>query len=395
MRKLFFLILSFLILGTSLIEAGKPRVGQQFPDFSGKTSENRRVSLSDYNGKVTLVVFWATWCGPCRQKVPSLKQLYTKYNSQGLEIIGISVDKTPQDISRFHRQMGMDWESIFDGGNRGNQLASKFGINGIPQTFLIDQKGILVGDNLSSYQLDEKISSLLRTKSSKGSGSTLQGLTGSSSEPKANPLLKKNNTGNNSSSGSGEIVIEFVDRLNAEEQTFETIFRDFQRSSPSARKEMSAELKKMAVEDPKVAMNCAEEYLATNIILSDVSMELADVLNQSDIPQDIAYSDTVAYAYYRGGYLTKALSIQSENLKVVDDRVKALPEGDRDVLVKQILSDYGYMRMVTRLALYHAKNKQPDQARKIMQRFKYSENLPAFRFMSEYNELQDVLAKSV
>ena len=126
---------------------GKPMV------LAGKTLEGQDFSTKEYGGKVILVDFWATWCGPCVAEMPRIKAMYEKYHDRGLEIVGISYDGDGEKLAKFTKESNMPWVQFWDkdkqSGKSGaaHPLAVEWKVNGIPQMFLIDRKGILrVGD---------------------------------------------------------------------------------------------------------------------------------------------------------------------------------------------------------------------------------------------------------
>jgi peroxiredoxin len=113
-------------------------------------------------GKVVLVVFWATWCAPCVAETPALKSAYDKFHAQGLEIIGISRDKQEDKgrLNKFLKARNIPWPQYFDGKGHENQIALEFGIDGVPDLFLIDKKGVLRETKVREG-LEQKISKLL------------------------------------------------------------------------------------------------------------------------------------------------------------------------------------------------------------------------------------------
>ena len=104
-----------------------------------------KVSTADWKGKVVLVSFWATWCKPCAEDLPRLKQAYQQYHGQGLEIVGVSCDNNPEEVQKFVAQnKDVPWPHLFDAAKPGwHALAEQYYIRSIPTMFLIDRKGVL------------------------------------------------------------------------------------------------------------------------------------------------------------------------------------------------------------------------------------------------------------
>jgi thiol-disulfide isomerase/thioredoxin len=125
--------------------------------------DGREVNTAKMKGCVVLVVFWATWCGPCVAETPALQAAYDKFHAQGLEIIGISLDEQEDKgkLEKFLKSRKIPWPQYFDGKERENAIALQFGIDGIPDLFLIDKKGVLRDTNARAG-LEEKISNLLK-----------------------------------------------------------------------------------------------------------------------------------------------------------------------------------------------------------------------------------------
>ncbi len=142
--------------------------------------DGRKVDLRDYRGKVVLIDFWATWCGPCKAEIPNIKRVYAEYQAKGFEIIGISLenasikpDDTPEQIAARHDKAkkvlndfttmtDMPWPQYYDGKFWKNDLSTRFGIASIPAMFLIDQDGRIVSTEARGPKLEAEIKRLLK-----------------------------------------------------------------------------------------------------------------------------------------------------------------------------------------------------------------------------------------
>ena len=117
-------------------------VGAPAPSYRAVSLEGDSVSLAGLRGKVVLFNVWATWCHPCRDEIPELRELHARYQSRGLELIGVSVDADGSDdvIRSFMRDFQMHYPIWRDPGER---VSTRFLVIGVPATFLIDRDGIL------------------------------------------------------------------------------------------------------------------------------------------------------------------------------------------------------------------------------------------------------------
>jgi thiol-disulfide isomerase/thioredoxin len=113
---------------------------------AGKTPEGKDFTTADWKGKVVLVDFWATWCGPCKAELPRVKKMYSDYHDKGLEILSVSNDYNGKTLTDFTAKNGMPWPELYDDAagsdHQWNPITLGYGINGIPTMFLIDKKGI-------------------------------------------------------------------------------------------------------------------------------------------------------------------------------------------------------------------------------------------------------------
>ena len=105
--------------------------------------DGRPVDLEKLRGKVVLIDFWATWCGPCVQEVPHVKATYEKLHDKGFEIVGVSFDEKKPALQNFVSAQKIAWPQYFDGKGWDNRFGTRFGIESIPTMWLVDKKGLL------------------------------------------------------------------------------------------------------------------------------------------------------------------------------------------------------------------------------------------------------------
>jgi thiol-disulfide isomerase/thioredoxin len=123
--------------------------------------DGTKIDLKDYRGKIVLIDFWATWCGPCKASFPKLKKIYTKYKDKGLVIIGISFDDIRKDLARYLAKTPLPWPTYFDEKGRNNEIGQKYGVTQIPQLWAIDKQGKVISMDWDEDQAEKELPTLL------------------------------------------------------------------------------------------------------------------------------------------------------------------------------------------------------------------------------------------
>lgn len=140
------------------------KAGAAFPDFTENDVNGQPLSISKYKGKVVLVDFWATWCGPCVAELPNVIAAYQKYHDKGFEIVGISLDQDKAALEKFTKEKGMTWAQYFDGQGWDSKLGKQYGIMSIPATFLLDAQGKIIATDLRGPALEAELAKQLAAK---------------------------------------------------------------------------------------------------------------------------------------------------------------------------------------------------------------------------------------
>lgn len=143
-------------------ERQKVAIGQKAPDFSANTPEGTTESLYNNLGKVTIIDFWASWCGPCRRENPNVVALYNKYKDNGLKIIGVSLDKENEKWVQAIADDQLDWLQISNLKFWDDPIAKDYFVESIPATFILDENGTIVAKDLRGAELENKIAELLK-----------------------------------------------------------------------------------------------------------------------------------------------------------------------------------------------------------------------------------------
>lgn len=135
-------------------------VGGEAPNFVQFTPEGDSLQLNELRGKVLLVDFWASWCGPCRKENPHVKRLYAKYKDQGFEVLGVSLDRKKTSWLQAIEKDGLEWLHVSDLKGWKNEVAQMYRVSSIPHTMLLDAEGKIIARGLRGKQLEDKLAQI-------------------------------------------------------------------------------------------------------------------------------------------------------------------------------------------------------------------------------------------
>lgn len=164
MNKTKFLITLFFSVVFSVTTKAQqviPNIADPRLDFTMATLKGDSIRLSSMKGKVFLLDFWASWCGPCRMSNKGLVKLYNKYRDKGFEILGVSVDEDVKDWKKAISKDKITWPQVNDTGGWDALAAVKWRVEALPSSFLVDKDGNVVAIDLDKKELEKKIIELL------------------------------------------------------------------------------------------------------------------------------------------------------------------------------------------------------------------------------------------
>jgi peroxiredoxin len=138
MFKKYFLVIMVLLSFPLASFAGK--VGTTAPDFSLEDLNGNKVRLEQFKGKVVFLVFWGTWCAPCREELPELDKLYTNYRKQGFEVIGVSVNASRSDVTKFLQKIPVGFQILLD---KKDEAGDAYRVSSLPIGYLIGKDGTI------------------------------------------------------------------------------------------------------------------------------------------------------------------------------------------------------------------------------------------------------------
>lgn len=126
------------LAATALASSGME--GQPAPDFALKSSTGENMRLSEFRGDVVMINFWATWCGPCRQEMPLLNELYVRYERVGFNLLGVNIDDDSRRAMQMIEELGVTFPVLFDARKEVSKL---YNVEAMPVTVLVDREGIV------------------------------------------------------------------------------------------------------------------------------------------------------------------------------------------------------------------------------------------------------------
>jgi peroxiredoxin len=139
MLKLFrALVLTAGLLSVFVMPVSAAVISGKAPEFTLKSRGGQNLRLSDYRGQVLLINFWASWCGPCRQEMPLLEDLYKRYNKLGFTIMGVNVDTDSTKANNYLRDITVTFPVVYD---VTNAVSKSFNVNAMPTTVIVDRNG--------------------------------------------------------------------------------------------------------------------------------------------------------------------------------------------------------------------------------------------------------------
>jgi peroxiredoxin len=155
-------LIAGILLLLSVTAKAQLKVGQQAPEISLPDAQGAIINLSSFKGKIVLVDFWASWCGPCRRANPFVVKLYNKYQAQGFEVFGVSVDNEKNDWLKAVKKDKITYIQVIDDNYGKSVVTETYAVWEIPTSFLLNKDGTIVAINLEGKELEDKINELLQ-----------------------------------------------------------------------------------------------------------------------------------------------------------------------------------------------------------------------------------------
>ncbi len=159
MSRSFLIIL--ILLGSVSVHA-QLKIGEMVPEIELPGTADSIVKLSSFTGKVVLIDFWASWCGPCRAANPSIQKLYKKYKDSGFEVFAVSLDVNKPLWLKAVKRDKLTYTQVIDSDGWQSKVAEKYYVDALPTNFLIDKAGKIVAINMEGKELFDKVKELVQ-----------------------------------------------------------------------------------------------------------------------------------------------------------------------------------------------------------------------------------------
>lgn len=155
-------VLIVLLAGISLCGKAQLKIGDMVPEISLPDTKDSMRTLSSLQGKVVLIDFWASWCGPCRMANPYVQKLYSKYKDKGFEVFAVSLDTKKNDWLKAIRQDKIKYMQVIDNSGWRSKVAERYFVELLPTSFLVDRTGRIVAIDLEGKELFDKVKELVQ-----------------------------------------------------------------------------------------------------------------------------------------------------------------------------------------------------------------------------------------
>jgi thiol-disulfide isomerase/thioredoxin len=156
------LFLSLIVLLFSPVVQAQLRIGELVPEIELMGKGDSLIKLSSFNGKVVLIDFWASWCGPCRAANPYIQKLYKKYQASGFEVFAVSLDVNKPLWLKAIKKDKLTYTQVVDYDGWMSKVAEKYYVDALPTNFLLDKTGKIVAINIEGKELFDKVKSLVQ-----------------------------------------------------------------------------------------------------------------------------------------------------------------------------------------------------------------------------------------
>jgi peroxiredoxin len=154
-------VIAIITMLFSLHAGAQVAVGEMAPEIALPGTNDNVIKLSSLQGKVVLIDFWASWCGPCRASNPGVVKLYKKYKAQGFEVFGVSIDSKKASWLQAIASDNLIYTQVNDNGGWKARVTDTYGVSAIPSTFLVDKTGKIIAIDLEGKQLEKRLKELL------------------------------------------------------------------------------------------------------------------------------------------------------------------------------------------------------------------------------------------